>query len=67
VISATTGYLLVVIVLATIVRSTLGFGEALVAVPLLALRIDTHRAIRFPGRELARERLHRRRRAWSCL
>ena len=38
-ISATTGYVLVVIFLATIVRSTLGFGEALVAVPLLALRI----------------------------
>jgi uncharacterized protein len=39
VISPTTGYVLVVIFLATIVRSTLGFGEALVAVPLLALRI----------------------------
>jgi uncharacterized protein len=39
VISATTGYVLVVIFLATIVRSSLGFGEALIAVPLLALRI----------------------------
>ncbi|HEX3659234.1 MAG TPA: sulfite exporter TauE/SafE family protein [Pirellulales bacterium] len=32
-------YVLVVIFLATLIRSTLGFGEALVAVPLLALRI----------------------------
>ena len=39
VMSATTGYVLVVIFIATIVRSTIGFGEALVAVPLLALRI----------------------------
>lgn len=31
--------MLVVIFLATLIRSTLGFGEALVAVPLLALRI----------------------------
>jgi uncharacterized membrane protein YfcA len=35
----TTLYILVVIFLATLVRSTLGFGEALVAVPLLALRV----------------------------
>jgi hypothetical protein len=39
VISPTTGFVLVVIFLATIVRSTLGFGEALVAVPSLALRV----------------------------
>jgi hypothetical protein len=32
-------YGLAVIVAATLIRSTLGFGEALVAVPLLALRI----------------------------
>jgi uncharacterized membrane protein YfcA len=32
-------YVIVVLFLATIVRSTIGFGEALVAVPLLALRI----------------------------
>lgn len=36
---ATTAYVLVVIFVATLVRSTIGFGEALVAVPLLALRI----------------------------
>jgi uncharacterized membrane protein YfcA len=35
----TTLYVLLVIFLATLIRSTLGFGEALVAVPLLALRI----------------------------
>jgi uncharacterized membrane protein YfcA len=34
----TTAYVLVVIFLATLIRSTFGFGEALVAVPLLALR-----------------------------
>jgi uncharacterized membrane protein YfcA len=33
-----TVYVLVVIFIATLIRSTLGFGEALVAVPLLALR-----------------------------
>jgi hypothetical protein len=32
-------YVLIVILLATLIRSTFGFGEALVAVPLLALRI----------------------------
>jgi uncharacterized protein len=32
-------YVLAVIFLSTLIRSTLGFGEALVAVPLLALRI----------------------------
>jgi uncharacterized membrane protein YfcA len=32
-------YVVVVIFVATLIRSTLGFGEALVAVPLLALRI----------------------------
>lgn len=34
----TTAYVVVVIFVATLIRSTLGFGEALVAVPLLALR-----------------------------
>jgi uncharacterized protein len=38
-IDSTTTYVLAVIFLATLIRSTLGFGEALVAVPLLALRI----------------------------
>jgi uncharacterized protein len=38
-IDATTIYVLAVIFLSTLIRSTLGFGEALVAVPLLALRI----------------------------
>lgn len=33
-----TAYVVAVIFLATLIRSTLGFGEALVAVPLLALR-----------------------------
>ncbi|HEY2880823.1 MAG TPA: TSUP family transporter, partial [Pirellulales bacterium] len=32
-------YVIAVVFLATLVRSTFGFGEALVAVPLLALRI----------------------------
>jgi hypothetical protein len=36
---AITLYVLTVILLATFIRSTFGFGEALVAVPLLALRI----------------------------
>ena len=35
----TTVYVLTVIFVATLIRSTLGFGEALVAVPLLALRM----------------------------
>jgi hypothetical protein len=39
VIDADTVYVLVVIFVATFVRSTLGFGEALVGVPLLALRM----------------------------
>lgn len=34
-----TVYVLTVIFLATLIRSILGFGEALVAVPLLAMRI----------------------------
>src|SRR3954465_2698418 len=38
-IDLTTAYVLGVIFLATLIRSTLGFGEALVAVPLLALRV----------------------------
>ncbi|HEY6467357.1 MAG TPA: sulfite exporter TauE/SafE family protein [Candidatus Acidoferrales bacterium] len=36
---AVTAYVIGVIFLATLIRSTLGFGEALVAVPLLAMRI----------------------------
>ena len=35
----TTTYVIVVIFLATLIRSALGFGEALLAVPLLALRL----------------------------
>ncbi len=35
----TTVYVAIIIFLATLIRSTLGFGEALVAVPLLALKI----------------------------
>lgn len=35
----TTLYVLGVVLIATLVRSTIGFGEALIAVPLLALRI----------------------------
>ena len=37
--TVTTIYVIAVIFIATLIRSTLGFGEALVAVPLLALRI----------------------------
>jgi uncharacterized protein len=37
VIELTTGYVLVVVFLATLIRSAFGFGEALFAVPLLAL------------------------------
>lgn len=36
---STTLYILLVVFLATLIRSAFGFGEALVAVPLLALRI----------------------------
>jgi uncharacterized membrane protein YfcA len=39
VLDPTTVYVLAVIFIATLIRSTFGFGEALVAVPLLALRI----------------------------
>jgi uncharacterized membrane protein YfcA len=39
VIHPTTGYVLLVVFVATLIRSTFGFGEALVAVPLLALRL----------------------------
>src|SRR5215470_15724519 len=35
----TTVYVLAVILIATLIRSALGFGEALVAVPLLAIRL----------------------------
>lgn len=38
-IDSVTLYVLVVVFVATLIRSTLGFGEALVAVPLLVLRI----------------------------
>lgn len=37
-----TAYVLVVIFLATLIRSTFGFGEALIAVPLLALRLPVN-------------------------
>jgi hypothetical protein len=36
---AITLYVMAVIFLATLIRSTLGFGEALVAVPMLAMRV----------------------------
>lgn len=36
---ATTAYVLLVIFVATLIRSVFGFGEALIAVPLLALRL----------------------------
>jgi hypothetical protein len=36
---STTVYILLVILIATLIRSAFGFGEALVAVPLLAIRI----------------------------
>jgi uncharacterized membrane protein YfcA len=39
VLDSLTVYVLIVIFIATLIRSTLGFGEALVAVPLLALRL----------------------------
>lgn len=42
---ALTVYVLIVIFLATLVRSTFGFGESLVAVPLLALRIPLEIAV----------------------
>ena len=35
----TTVYVLLVVLIATLIRSAFGFGEALIAVPLLALRI----------------------------
>jgi|SRR5690554_2697495 len=40
-----TVYILIVIFIATLVRSTFGFGEALVAVPLLALQIPIETAV----------------------
>jgi uncharacterized membrane protein YfcA len=39
VIEATTLYVLLVVFVASLIRSAFGFGEALIAVPLLALRI----------------------------
>lgn len=44
-ISATDMYVIAVIFLAALIRSTVGFGEALVAVPLLALRIPAAVAV----------------------
>ena len=41
----TTGGVLAVLFLATLVRSTFGFGEALIAVPLLALLIPVEVAV----------------------
>jgi uncharacterized protein len=38
----TTVYVLIVILIATLIRSVFGFGEALVAVPLLALRLPVN-------------------------
>src|ERR1017187_4813929 len=38
----TTVYVLIVVFAATLIRSVFGFGEALIAVPLLALRIPVH-------------------------
>jgi uncharacterized membrane protein YfcA len=38
----TTVYVLIVVFIATLIRSVFGFGEALVAVPLLALRVPVH-------------------------
>jgi uncharacterized membrane protein YfcA len=35
----TTAYVMLVVFVATLIRSTFGFGEALVAVPLLALTL----------------------------
>lgn len=37
-----TAYVLVVVFIATLIRSTFGFGEALIAVPLLALRLPVN-------------------------
>lgn len=42
--NATTMYVLLVIFVATLIRSVFGFGEALVAVPLLALRLPVKTA-----------------------
>jgi uncharacterized membrane protein YfcA len=39
VLESTTSYILAVVFVATLVRSALGFGEALIAVPLLSLRV----------------------------
>jgi uncharacterized protein len=39
---ATTAYVLLVIFIATLIRSVFGFGEALIAVPLLALRLPVN-------------------------
>jgi len=39
-IDSTTVYIMIIIFLATVVRATFGFGEALIAMPLLAMIID---------------------------
>ncbi|GAA4308485.1 sulfite exporter TauE/SafE family protein [Compostibacter hankyongensis] len=44
-IDAVTAYVMIVIFLATLIRSTFGFGESLVAVPLLALRLPLDIAV----------------------
>ena len=43
-IDATTVYVLLILFAATLIRSAIGFGEALFAVPLLALRIPLQQA-----------------------
>lgn len=44
-IDLTTCYIILVVFIATLVRSSLGFGESLLAVPLLALRIPVQVAV----------------------
>lgn len=41
---STAAYVVIVIFIATLIRSTFGFGEALVGVPLLALRLPVELA-----------------------
>lgn len=38
-------YILAVVFLATLIRSAMGFGDAMVAIPLLALRVDLETAV----------------------
>jgi uncharacterized membrane protein YfcA len=42
VLEPTTAYILAVVFVATLIRSALGFGEALIAVPLLSLRVPVN-------------------------